>query len=271
MKKDNKLRQIIGTLAVSSAFLLTAASAQATTILYQQDFENPTGFVDTSGIDVSQQQVNSLYGNQPPGFTFAQQFTVETLEVNGGTAFGTGYIDNAGTAGDYMIGMLSSGQQDLLGLAFNVGNNDFLNMSIDVTSIDLAGLGGPFVPGSGVTTNPGTEPTFRFSLFDNPSGANGLGAGTALDFVDVTGTVSDRNVIDFVTAVVGLDASGSTNGNVILRFDLLTGGYAGFDNITIAASNTEGDVGQNLPGPGTLPILAAGLALFGFVRRKRHA
>lgn len=262
------LRRSLGAFALLSASFMTAGEARAATLLYQQNFEAPTGFVDTSGIDVSQQSVNSLYGNQPPGFTFAQQFTVETLELNGGVAFGTGYIDNSGRAGNYMGGMLSTGQNDRLGLAFNVGSFDFLNMSIDVTSIDLDGLGGPFIPGSGVTTDPGTEPTFRFTLFDNPSGANGIGSGTALDFADVTGTVSDRNVVDFVNAVIGLDASGSTNGNVILQFDLLTGEYAGFDNITIVASNTQGEV--TIPAPAALPIFALGLAGLAFVRRRQR-
>tara|TARA_R110002072_G_scaffold66291_6_gene163460 strand:- start:1089 stop:1985 length:897 start_codon:yes stop_codon:yes gene_type:complete len=262
------LRSISGAFALISASCISVGGALASTILYQQNFEAPVNFIDTSGVDVSQQSVNSLYGNQPPGFTFAQQHTVETLEINGGVAFGTGYIDTAGRAGNYMGGMLSSGQDDRLGLAFNVGSFDFLNMSIDVTSIDLNGLAGPFVPGFGVTTNPGTEPTFRFTLFDNPSGANGIGSGTALDFADVTGTVSDRNVVDFVTAVIGLDASGSTNGNVILQFDLLTGGYAGFDNITIVASNTQGEV--NIPAPGVLPLFALGLAGLAFARRKHR-
>lgn len=44
-----------------------------------------------------------------------------------------------------------------------------------------------------------------------------------------------------VSAVIGPDTSGSTNGNVILQFDLLSGGYAGFDNITIVASDTGGE------------------------------
>ena len=255
-------------LVVSAAISFTTGRAQATTILYEQDFENPTNFIDTSGRDVSQQAVNDLYGNQPAGFTFAQRFTVETLRLNGNVAFGTGYSDPSGRAGDFLIGMFSTAQPDLLGLAFDVGTNDFLNMSIDITSIDLNGLGGPFVPGNGVVTDAGTEPTFRFSLFDNPGGANGTGAGTALDSVDLTGTVSDRNVVDFTNAVIGLDASGSTNGNVILQFDLLTGAYAGFDNIVIAASDTQGDIGQPVPAPAVLPLFASGLFIMGLMRRR---
>ncbi len=167
-----------------------------------------------------------------------------------------------------MGGMLSTGQDDRLGLAYNVGSFVFLNMSIVITSIDPAGLGGPFIPGSGVTTDTGTEPTVRFTLFDNPGGANGIGSRTALDFADVTDTVSDRNVVAFVAAVIGLDASGSTNGNVILQFDLLTGGYAGFDNITIVLSSTQGDV--TITVPVALPILALGMADLAFARRKQR-
>ncbi|CAN0597167.1 unnamed protein product, partial [Laminaria digitata] len=48
---------------------MSAGDALATTLLYQQNFEAPVGYIDTSGVDVSQQSVNSLYGNQPPGFT----------------------------------------------------------------------------------------------------------------------------------------------------------------------------------------------------------
>ncbi len=139
-------------------------------------------------------------------------------------------------------------------------------MSIDVTSTDLAGLVGPFVPGSGVTTNPGTEPTFRFTLFDNPSGANGIGSGTALDFADVTGTVSDRNVVDFVTSVIGLDASGATNGNVILQFDLLTGGYAGFRHHHDRRVEYRGR-GEH-PGPRSIPALRVGACRIGIYATK---
>jgi hypothetical protein len=162
-----------------------------------------------------------------------------------------------------MGGMLSTGQDDRLGLAYNVGSFVFLDMSIDP-----AGLGGPLIPGSGVTTDTGTEPRSRFTMFDNPGGANCIGSRTALDFADITDTVSDRNVVAFVAVVIGLDASGSTNGNVILQFDLLIGGYASFDNITIVLSSTQGDV--TITVPVALPILALGMADLAFAKRKQR-
>ena len=123
---------------------LPLASAQATVLLYSQNFDNPVGFVN-NGKDLTQQSVNALYANQPAGFVFSQQFTVETLMVGGTLAFGTGYQDPQAKAGNYVLGMLSTTQNDLLGLAFDVGSFDFLNFQFNLSSIDLHCCGAPFV------------------------------------------------------------------------------------------------------------------------------
>lgn len=115
--------------------------------------------------------MNSLYANQPTGFVFSQNYTVETLKIGGSLAFGTGYKDPQAKAGNYALGLLSDRQDDLLGLAFDVGGYDYLNFRFDLSSIDLACCGAPFVP----TT--GAAPSVRVSLFDNPGGAAGLGSG----------------------------------------------------------------------------------------------
>lgn len=62
---------------------LTSPLQAATLVLYDQDFENPAGFVNNGGDVNIFRSVNTLYGNQPSGFTFAQAFTVETLLING--------------------------------------------------------------------------------------------------------------------------------------------------------------------------------------------
>ena len=253
-------------IASTSLLLGLAAPAFASTVLYSQDFEHPTGFVNDSGDVNIYRTVNQLYGNQPAGFTFSQNYTVETLLVNGSQAWGTGFKDPQNRAGSYVLGLLSSAQDDLLGLAFNLGSNQYLNFRLDISSIDLDRWGGPFVPTGG------SAPTFRFSLYDNPSGASGLGSGTLLSFADVTGTVApNKYTFDWTNAVVGLNAAGNTNGNVILRVDLLSGGYAAMDNFVIAASDRPGDV-PVIPEPGTWAMMLLGLgAVVTHAARRRSA
>jgi hypothetical protein len=237
--------------------------ARGAVTLYDQNFENPVGFVNDGGDVNIFRTVNQLYGNQPPGFTFAQANSVETLRITGTQAFGTGYSDPSGQGGNYALGMLSTVNDDRLGLSFNVGSFQFLNFGLDISSIDLSVFGGPFVA-------PGAVPVFRFTLYDNPSGATGLfGNGTILDQQDAIGTASARNVFDWTEVVLALDATGNTNGNVTLQIDLLQGGYAGMDNFRIVASDVAGDLGQ-VPEPSSLAILGIGscLAGLGAIRRR---
>lgn len=235
-------------------------SAQASVVLYTQNFENPTGFVNDGGDINIFRSVNQLYGNQPAGFTFAQNFTVETLRIGGNQAFGTGYQDPQGIGGQFALGLLSDSQNDLLGLSFNVGAFQFLNFSMDISSIDLDRFGGPFVPAGGLA------PSFRLSLFDNPTGATDLGLGALLSSVDIAGTASaSKTTFDWTHHVVALDATGNTNGNVTVRIDLLTGGYASMDNFVIAASDIPGD----LPEPASMALVALGMGAAALARRRR--
>lgn len=253
--------------ALGTALLVSVSPLQAAPItLYDQDFENPVGYNNDGG-DVSIfRTVNDHYANQPAGFEFAQTFTVETLNVsgserNGGSAaFGTGWDDPTGQAGNFAIGMLSTAQNDLLGLNFNVGAFDFLNFQIDVSSIDLSTFGGPFVP-------IGAVPTFRFTLYDNPTGNLSVGTGTILDQVDFSGTASDRDTFDWTTGAFGLSTEGNTNGNVTFQIDLLVGGYGAFDNLKIVASNVQGEI-DPVPLPASLVLLLGGLGGLSAFRRR---
>ncbi|WP_169976200.1 PEP-CTERM sorting domain-containing protein [Tautonia rosea] len=252
-----------GTLLGLAMMLAVAAPVQSAEILYVQNFENPTGFRN-DGADVNIfRTVNQLYGNQPPGFQFAQRNTVETLLITGTQAFGTGYSDPSGIGGNYALGMLSSYENDLLGLSFDTGGRRYLNFQLTVSSIDLSAWSGPFVA-------PGAVPVFRFTLYDNPTGVNGLfGNGTILDQIDASGTASARSVFDWTTLLLPLDASQSTNGKVTIQIDLLNGGYAAMDNFRIVASDIRGDLGQ-IPEPSSMIILGLGLSgLAGVMVRQR--
>jgi hypothetical protein len=260
-----ELRRRALALALPLVLLPVAASAQV--VLYRQDFEHPTGFVNDGGDFNIFRTVNQLYGNQPPGFTFSQNFTVETLHIGGSEAFGVGYRDPQGRGGGYALGLLSNVQDDLLGLAFNVGAFDFLNFRLDVSSIDLDRQGGPFVP-------TGAVPTFRFTLYDNPSGAPAVAGSPELSFTDVTGTPGpNRYTFDWTNVVVGLSAVGNTNGNVILTINLLSGGYAAMDNFVVAASDVAGQVppiAAVAPEPTTGVLLASGAVGVGLLARRRR-
>ena len=247
-----------------------ASGAQAASVtLYDQDFEAPTNYRNDGGDVNIFTSVNENYGGQPGGFTFAQAFTVETLNVTGSArgggsaAFGTGWSDPDGIGGDYAIGMLSDLQNDLLGLSFDVGAFPFFNVGVDVSSIDLSTFSGPFVPEEGLA------PVFRFSLFDNPGGGVTTGAGDPLDSFELTGTASERTVFDWTAASFGLSTAGNTDGNVTLQIDLLEGGYAAFDNLVLTAADAPPPPPPPvIPVPASLPLLIGGLGLLAALQRR---
>ncbi len=193
--------------------------------LYDQDFESPnvTPVKDHCFLDLSAfQGVNTLYG---PGWQ--QKFTVETILINGA---GNVYTDPGGPGGNYSIGMLTSVENDLLAYTFDVQNKDFLNVSFDLSAIDLIGCAS-----FGVAV-----PIMRLRLYDSPGGAFNINApGTLLDQEDLTGIAPGPTnyTFNWKRVMAGLDASSSTDGNVTLMFDLIQSGYASFDNLLIKASD----------------------------------
>ena len=248
------------TLALASVAVgLVSAPASALTVLYTQNFEAPNGFVNDGGDINIFRSVNALYGGQPAGFNFAQNFTTETLLIGGSQAFGVGYTDPDGRGGRYTLAQLEGpANDDRLGLSFNVGTNQFLNFQLDISSIDLDRFGGPFVPAGG------QAPVFRIQLFDNPAGTPSIGGGTPLASVDITGLLNpSKTEFRWSRHVVALDASGNTNGNVALVIDLLDGGYAAFDNFRVVADDDPGDV----PAPAALALF--GLGVTGIALRRR--
>lgn len=216
--------------------------AEETLVLYDQDFERPSAYKNSFyDFYKSRDGVNENYGDQPEGFRFAQKFTVEVLNVTGsrrgdGTAaLGTGWKDPSGKGGDFAIGMLSDDQDDRLGLSFNLSGRRFLNLSMDLSSIDVSRRGGFAVPGQ--------APVIRLTLHDNPGGRRGTKGSKILDRQEITGKSSARDTFDWTTHVVALDASNVTDGSVILEIDLRQGGYAAFDNLLVAASDAAEDLG----------------------------
>ena len=221
-------------LALLLSIASTGARAQSI-VLYSNDFETPNvPIVINCGNSLDTRTIQELYG--APGFSYHQQNTVEAVAH---ADIGSHYSDPSGTGGAYSIGMLSTAEDDKLALTFDRQGRTFINVGLDLSSIDVMGCGGPF----GVAV-----PILRISLLDSPGGTFDFGQ-PVLDTADFTGDAAP-NAWTFLWkyGVVPLDASGATDGHVSILFDLIQSGYAAFDNLSIVASNTSGIVDQDTDG-----------------------
>jgi Thrombospondin type 3 repeat len=211
-----------------------ASGHAQTVILYQNDFESPNvPLAVDCGNSLDGRGINLLYGTAD--FQFAQQETVEAVFLDDIADL----YKNAGDHGKYALGMLSTVRDDKLALAFDSRGYPFINIGIDLSSIDVQGCGGPF----GVTA-----PRLRISLIDRPGGVL-VYDGTVLDSTEVVGMMApDAWTFRWKKAVVSLSTAGTTDGTVTVVFDLLEGGYSVFDNLSITASRTANVVDRDLDG-----------------------
>ncbi|WP_146164549.1 hypothetical protein [Nitrosospira sp. Nsp2] len=138
---------------------------------------------------------------------------MDTLLIAGNQASGHGYSDLSGK-GELCFGDAFTVENDLIGLSFNVGSNPFMNVRAEISSIDVSVFGGPFV-------KPGAVPTFKFTLFDDANGNDGLGSGKMLDVGQVSGIASSRDVFSWTEVTLPPSTIGNTDRNVTVRIDLL--------------------------------------------------
>jgi hypothetical protein len=229
-------------------------------VLYTNDFEHPNQpLAITCGNSLDPSGINVLYGT--PTFMFAQTNTVEGVVIHDPAGM---YRNPSGQGGAYALGMLSTLQDDHLALTFPATGKPFLNVGLDLSSIDVAGCGGPFGT---------TAPVMQVSLYDTATATFDFAApGTLLDHGTITGVMApDQWTFAWQYGTVGLDASHATAGHLSVVFDLLQSGYAAFDNLSIVAASASGIVDRNndgipddqqclpLPDAGVTPASDAGI------------
>ena len=221
-------------LGLSLSFGIPINGYAQTVILYQNDFESPNvPLAVDCGNSLDGRGINTLYGTEE--FQFSQQNTVEAVFLHDPM----GKYKNAGEHGNYALGMLSTLQDDKLALAFDSRNFPFINIGLDLSSIDVEGCAGPFNV---------TAPRLRITLIDRPGGIIDY-EGTQLDSKEVVGVMApDAWTFRWKTEVVSLSTAGSREGTVTVVFDLLEGGYAVFDNLSITASRANNVVDLDLDG-----------------------
>jgi hypothetical protein len=235
MKLSSRSPRSCGILLLATLAVLPSIASGQSIVLYTNDFESPNvPVVIDCGNSLDSRGINLLYGS--PGFVYNQQFTVEVITHADLQGL---YSDPEGKGGAYSLGMLSTAQDDKLALTFDAQGRAFVNVGIDLSSVDVAGCGGPF----GVAA-----PVMRISLLDSPGGTFAFNQ-TVLDTKTITGEAApDQWTFHWHSGVVSFAVSGSTDGHVSILFDLLESGYAAFDNLSIVASNTTGVVDQDNDG-----------------------
>ena len=214
--------------------LLAITTHGQTILLFENHFSAPNQTpVANCGPDLDATLVNTLWGGTGTGTggggLWAQVNTVETILINGPDNI---YTDTLAIGGDYCASMLSTAQDDKAALTLDCEALPFVNLYMDVSAIDLVLCGGPF----GIA-----QPSFHVTVFDSPGGVFDINApGTLLDQDTLYGVApgSDPYTFSWASVATGLDVSASTDGNVTVMLDLLTSGYAAFDNIVINASIT---------------------------------
>ncbi len=212
-----------------------------TVLLYQNNFESPLISPSPNcGPDLDVTLINVIWGGTGLGTggggEFEQQYTVETILINGPDLQ---YIDSSGLGGDYCLSMLSVYEDDRAALTLNSQMLPFANISFLMSPIDVAGCGGPF----GLDTA-----VMHISVYDTPGGIFSFSSpGTLLDQDTVSsgGPGLTSFTFNWTVCTTSLDIMNTSDGNITIVFDLIRSGYAAIDSIVISSSVLPSFVQEN--------------------------
>ncbi|MPV85270.1 hypothetical protein [Ostreibacterium oceani] len=238
--------------ACVTAMMLTSANAQ--TIIYQNDFENPTpSNCPNWGGTASAGTLAANY-NDPPDAIFAQTGSADRLCVSHPS-----YADPSNTAGNFAITFgVASNNIESWGLAFDPQGEAFINGSIQLSKIRV------FANNSYNFTAPETTPvtanfyrlpagqTYTLSNAGVPVGGNvrvivGGVDQTPIDSdtINVTNSIN-HTTFDWQTYNFSVDTSAFATGDKLIM--VFTGlplqRFMAFDNLIVTANNTPPTVTQ---------------------------
>ncbi len=215
------------------SLVLTLGMKAQTILIYANDFESPNqtpAYICSPDIDGH--QVNTLWGGTGTGtcgtVSWDQTFTVETILVNGPDNI---YTDPLGQAGNYCLGMLATLNYDLIALPLDAGNLSEVNLTLDLSAVDVYGCGGPW----GTAT-----PTLVVTAYDTPGGNfTWTSIGAELDVQTLIGAPASTPpyiyTFAWATLSTALDVSSSTDGHFTIVFNLENSPYGAIDNIVVTA------------------------------------
>ncbi len=153
---------------LTTSFVAAATALGATTItLYDPDLEAPAASNDDDeGADVNifRNFVNDDFGDQPPGFSFTEAFTVETLNItgsargSGSAVFGTRPFRSGRPGRKLRAGHAVRPPERSAQSPLRHRGSPVLQPRHRRSSIDLSSWSGPFTPLTGI------EPEFQFTL-----------------------------------------------------------------------------------------------------------
>lgn len=229
---------------------LTNIGHTQTTVVYQNDFENPTSFTPPDFWADANYPSNFTAIYPTTGAVIQNYRSPDVIKIGAGI-----YTDPSGIGKTYAIGMVNP-ERELMSFSFDAsGAGNFVNFGIDITKAGLVKMS------TGTThyydPSPLARPNLNFQIYDTPNGLFNLNtlvsnanAYPLLNSGTFVGKHSPYHVMEWTHLIGSFDITQATDGNVTLVIEkpaasATANRYTVFDNLSIVVS-------QNAPGEPTI-------------------